>query len=138
MFPCLCVSMMFQSLIKLKLKSKVVFIVRYNHLPPNHKKKEKEDDSHCKMFCHSLGWRLFLGNDRSFTRTNGTIKNDPIISKKRTNAYSAFLKILERFVKERYGNCLKRTFEIRNAFLLSRTRSKLGTHFKSGICSWNN
>ena len=69
--------MMFQSLIKFKLKSKVVFIVRYNHLPPNHKKKEKEDDSHCKMFCHSLGWQLFLGNDRSFTRTNGTIKNDP-------------------------------------------------------------
>ena len=130
--------MMFQSLIKFKLKSKVVFIVRYNHLPPNHKKKEKEDDSHCKMFCHSLSgdcsWgTIVLSQER--TERSRTIQNDPIISKKRTNAYSAFLKILERFVKERYGNCLKRTFEIRNAFLLSRTRSKLGTHFKSGICA---
>ena len=54
MFPCLCVSMMFQSLIKFKLKSKVVFIVRYNHLPLNDNKKEKEGDSHCKMFCQTI------------------------------------------------------------------------------------
>ena len=36
---------------------------------------------------------------------------------------------------ERNGNCLKRTVKIVNAFLLSRTRSKLGTHFKSGMYS---
>ena len=41
------------------------------------------------------------------------------------------LKILERLVKERNGNCLKIKFKIVNAFLLSRTCSKLGTHFKS-------
>ena len=118
--------MMFQSLIKFKLKSKVVFIVRYNHLPLNDNKKEKEGDSHCKMFCQTI----VLSQER--TERSRTI---PSFRKKRTNAYSAFLKILERFVKERNGNCLKRTFGIRNAFLLSRTRSKLGTHFKSGICS---
>ena len=34
----------------------------------------------------------------------------------------------------RNGNCLKRTVKIVNAFLLSRTRSQLGTHLKSGKC----
>ena len=41
-------------------------------------------------------------NDRSFPRTNGTIKNDPIVPKKK-NAQNAFLKMLERLVKERNG-----------------------------------
>ena len=35
---------------------------------------------------------------------------------------------------ERNGNCLKRTVKIVNAFLFSRTRSKLRTHFKSVMC----
>ena len=33
------------------------------------------------------------------------------------------------------GNCLKRMVKIANVFLLSRTCSKLGTHFKSWMCS---
>ena len=61
------------------------------------------------------------------------IKNDPIIPKKNQR--------LERILKnngtiskktERNGNCLKRTVKIFNVFLLSRTCSKLGAHFKSG------
>ena len=37
--------------------------------------------------------------------------------------------------EERNRYWLKRTFKIRNMFLLSRTHSKSGTHFKSGMCS---
>ena len=81
------------------------------------------------------GWARSWWNDRSFPRTNGTIKNDPIVLKK--NAQNAFLKMLEQLIKERNGNCLKSTVIIVNAFLLSRTCSKLGTHFKSGMCSLN-
>ena len=45
-------------------------------------------------------------------------------------------RVLKNFVTiskrtERNGNRLKRTYKIVNAFLFSRTRSKLGTHFKS-------
>jgi len=36
---------------------------------------------------------------------------------------------------ERNGNCFKNMVKIVNAFLLSRTCSKLGTHFKSRMCS---
>ena len=54
------------------------------------------------------------------------------------------MEYIERFLKnigtiskrtKRNGNCLKRTSKIRNEFLLSRTPSTLGTHFKSGMCS---
>ena len=34
--------------------------------------------------------------ERSFTRTNGTIKNNHIVPKKERNAKNTFLKILER------------------------------------------
>ena len=40
-----------------------------------------------------------------------------------------------RTERNRNRNYLKRTVKIVNAFLLSRTCSKLGTHFKSGMCS---
>ena len=72
--------------------------------------------------------------ERSFLPENE--RNDPIVPKKNER--------LERVLKnvgmiskrtERNGNFLKRTVKIVNAFLLSRTRSKLGTHFKSGMCS---
>ena len=55
---------------------------------------------------------------------------------KKTNAWNAFLNIDRTISKrtERNGNCLKRTVKIINAFLFSRTRSKLGTHFNSGMC----
>ena len=34
------------------------------------------------LLLRKYGWASFLGNDRSFTRTNGTIQNDPIVPKK--------------------------------------------------------
>ena len=55
-------------------------------------------------------------------------------SEKKT-ALNAFLKILERLVREPNGNCVKRTVKILNVFLFSRTHSKLGTQFKQECVS---
>ena len=58
-------------------------------------------------------------------------------SEKKNERLECVLKNIGKVSKrtERNGNCLKRTVKIVNAFLLSRTCSKLGTHFKSGMCS---
>ena len=56
---------------------------------------------------------------RKNKRLEGVLKNIGTVSKR----------------MERNGNCLKKTIKIINTFLLSRTCSKLGTHFKSGMCS---
>ena len=63
-------------------------------------------------------------------------RNDQERSQKKKRIESGF-KNIETICKvtERNGNCLKRMFKIRNPFLLSRMRSKSGTHFKSGMCS---
>ena len=78
---------------------------------------------------------FFPENECSFPRTNGTIKNDPIVPKK-NECLEHVLKNIETISKrtERNGKCLKRTVKIVNAFLFSRTRSKLRTHFKSVMC----
>ena len=74
-------------------------------------------------------------NDRSFTRTTRTFKNNPIVLKKEQNAKKGFLKILERNGEERNGMdiILKEHLKSGMFFLLSRMCSKSGTHFKSGM-----
>ena len=84
--------------------------------------------------------------DRAGRVNSGTI----VLSRERTERSKTipwFRKKNERFERvlknigtickrtERNGNCLKRMVKIINEFLLSRTCSKLGTHFKSGMCS---
>ena len=75
----------------------------------------------------SLWQRLGLGfvpNEQSFfRRTNRTIKNDPIVPKN-----------IGTSIKEQIWNkqhLLEKNVKVRNAFLLSRTRSISGTHFKT-------
>ena len=63
--------------------------------------------------------------ERSFFPENE--RNIPIIPKK-TNAQNAFLKILERLVKEWNGT--ERELLEKNGL----NRCKLGMHFKSGMC----
>ena len=75
--------------------------------------------------------------DCSFTKTTRFIKNDPIVPKK-CSMWMRILKILDWLLKERTQNkwkLVKENVKIRNAFLLSRTCSQLGTHFRSVMCS---
>ena len=64
----------------------------------------------------------FLGNDRSFTRTNGTIPSFP----KKNERIERVLKNIGMICKgtEWTGICLIRRFKIRSPFLLSRARFK--------------
>ena len=59
-------------------------------------------DFQLSNYSPNCGWARSWWNDRSFPRTNGTIKNDPIIPKK-NERLERVLKILERLVKERNG-----------------------------------
>ena len=76
----------------------------------------------------------------TFTRTNGTIKNDLIVLKKERNAKNAFLKILEwkgEIGTERNGYYLKRTFKIRHAsqkIYIAQSRYYLTLNLK--LLSW--
>ena len=54
-----------------------------------------------------------MGNDRSFTRTNQTIKNDPIIPKK-NKRIERFLKIVGTICKGTERKFFMRTIKIRN------------------------
>ena len=79
----------------------------------------------------------YIGTGRHFWGTIVLSQEQSHCSEKRTNEQNSFLKMLEGFVKERNRTerkFLKRRFKIRNAFILSRTRSKSRTHFKSGMC----
>ena len=69
------------------------------------------------------GWTSFLKNDRSFTRTNGTIKNDHIVPKKRTEPKERVFKNI--------GTERNRTDISLKERLKSGTRSYY--HFKSGM-----
>ena len=80
---------------------------------------------------------------RAGRRSSGTIvlsrermersrKIPPRHFKKRTNAIERVLKNIGTICKGREWNFFKRTFQIRNAFLLSRTHFKSGTYLKSG------
>ena len=68
--------------------------------------------------------------ERSFFHKNE--RNDPIVMKERIER---FLNNVGTICKGTERKFLKRTFKIRNAFIFSRMRSKLRTHFKSGMCS---
>ena len=46
------------------------------------RKKCKEKSRTYMITTVGLGWASLLGKDRSFTSTNGIIKNDPIVQKK--------------------------------------------------------
>ena len=99
----------------------------------------KEVKISMKVYIMRVGLGVVPGEQSFFHEKEQNDQEQSHRSEKRTNAKNAFLKILERFVKEQNGternkNCLKRTFKIRNTFLLSRTCSKSGTHFKSGMC----
>ena len=67
-----------------------------------------------------VGLGVILGSSiHSFTRTNGTIKNNPIVPEKEWNAKNTFLKILEQNGKEWNG-----------------TDISLKERVKSGTCSY--
>ena len=71
----------------------------------------------------ALGWAISWWNDRSFPRTNGTIKNDPNVPKK----HEHLERVLQNFGTiskrtERNGNCLKRTVKIVNVFLFQERK----------------
>jgi len=89
---------------------------------------------------YELGLGAFLV-ERSFFPENE--RNDQERSHRSGKKRTLIERVLKNFGTvskrtERNGNCLKRTVKIVYAFLFSRTRSKLGTHFKSGMCfqSW--
>ena len=66
------------------------------------------------------------GERSLFTRTNGVIKNDPMVPKKERTHRKRSYNI--RTIIKRKNVELKITSK-------SGTRSKSGTHFKSGMCS---
>ena len=81
-----------------------------------------------------IGLGAFLVEWSFFPENERMIKNDPIV--KKNECLERVLKNIGMISKrmEQNGNCWKRTVKIVNAFLLSRTCSKLGMHLKSLMC----
>ena len=84
--------------------------------------KKNEHEKQCSNIhaAIKIGLGVILDSSiHSFTRTNGTIKNNPIVPEKEWNAKNTFLKILEQNGKEWNG-----------------TDISLKERVKSGTCSY--
>ena len=93
-------------------------------------KKEFERFIHTFLDHHHHSWgTIVLSRER--TERSRTIPS----FRKKNEHIERVLKIVGTICKGTERTFLKRSFEIRNAFLLSRTRYKSGTHFKSGMFS---